>query len=67
MNSKDRNSGSFQTISQLIGVHDVGKFGLEVGFGRIVGRGLGDHLVVDVVPVDLTTKMVGAGDHNDSG
>jgi len=59
MNSKDRNSSSFQTIGQLIGVHDVGELGLVVGLGRVVGRRLRDHLVVDVVPVDLTPEMIG--------
>ena len=47
-------------------MHQVGQLGLVVGLGGVVGKVLGHQLEVDVVPVDLAAKVVGAGDHHNS-
>ena len=47
-------------------MHHVGQLGLVVCFSRIVGQSLACHRKVDVVPVDLATKVIGARHNYDS-
>ena len=48
-------------------MHQVGQLGLVVGLGRVVGKSLGHEFKVDVIPVDLTAGVIGAGDNHDPG